>query len=114
MFPDYIIFVLWDPFADNNDKLSLYVVNDTRKGTILSRATQTKADLEEKNNERKNDKVNNRSLLIEEDIKLEMRKVQQDRVKQNTQEINIVSISFYDSTLVNKNPLQKDAQRLDI
>ena len=62
IFPSYMAFVAWGPFADPNERLLLFMNQDALNNLALGRAAKRKADMEINEIERALDAVNNRGF----------------------------------------------------
>ena len=89
-FPSYMSFVLFGPFAEENDRLSIFEPSDAPKVT-QPRVKKRKSDVNEKMDERNNDTNNNRGYSTDQRISIEALKLQKLNHVQTTNESNLVA-----------------------
>ena len=71
IFPDYMVFVAWGPFAKPNERHLIFVTQDAPKNMALGRAAKRKAESELNQSERVSDSVNNRGFSTDQQISIE-------------------------------------------
>ena len=76
IFPGFMAFIVWGPFAEPNDRLSLFDTSDASTGKAKSRAEKRSAEQMIKNEVRSNDTVNERGYTVDQRISYESLKLQ--------------------------------------
>ena len=97
MFPGFMSFMVWGPFAEPNDRLSLFNTSDGKKGGGKSRAEKRKADKLVKDQNRKDDNSNQRGLTIDQKISYEAVLIQQKTHMQQQNESTMVGLIAHES-----------------
>ena len=90
-------FMVWGPFAEPNDRLSLFNTSDENEKGGKSRAKKRKADKLEKDQNRKDDNSNERGLTIDQKISYEALLIQQKSHVQHQNESTMVGLIAHEA-----------------
>jgi hypothetical protein len=71
MFPGFMAFMVWGPFADPSNRLPIFYVGDACKSTVMTKVVKGKSDALLKSKERSNDTEHNRGYTINQRISYE-------------------------------------------
>lgn len=96
-FPGFFAFVVFGPFADPNDRLACFEIEDLQKAA--SRAAKRKAELIEKEKDRANDDHNKRGFTTDQKINMEALTLQRLAHEQTTKESNLVALIAHESAI---------------
>ena len=96
-FPGFFAFVIFGPFADPNDRLACFEIEDLQKAA--SRAAKRRAELIEKEKDRANDDHNKRGFTADQKINMEALTLQRIAHEQTTKESNLVALIAHESAI---------------
>ena len=99
IFPGYMAFVAWGPFAEPNDRLLLFVTQDAPKNMTLGRAAKRKADLKLNESERSTDSQNHRGFNTDQRISIEGLYLQKQMHRQQSAESSMISTIAHEQAI---------------
>ena len=99
IFPSFMAYVLWGPFAIESDKLSLFCTDDAPKSTVMSRAAKRKAVLQKKKEERENDRSAIHGFSTDQRINIQALNISQKRLEHQKNQSFLVSLSIQESAM---------------
>mmetsp|Transcript_8139 Transcript_8139/g.10341 ORF Transcript_8139/g.10341 Transcript_8139/m.10341 type:complete len:445 (-) Transcript_8139:187-1521(-) len=94
IFPGFMAFMVWGPFAEPNDQLSLFMTSDRNYGGGKGRAEKRKARKIEKDIIRKDDNANERGMTIDQKISYESLLMQKENQIHLKNESNLTAIGM--------------------
>ena len=99
IFPSFMAYVLWGPFAEDKDKLSLFCTDDAPKAAVKSRAEKRKEALQLKKVERENDRSTVRGFSTDQRINIQALNISQKRLDHQRNQSFLVSLSIQESAM---------------
>ena len=99
IFPGYMAFVAWGPFAEPNDRLLLFLTQDAPKNMAMGRAAKRKADMELNESERASDSGNNRGFSTDQRISIEGLYLQKKIQLQQSAEASMISLIAHERAI---------------
>jgi len=100
IFPGYMAFRLWGPFASPEDRLTIFENADAPKNAgAIGRAAKQKIDLEIKEHDRSSDQQSNHGFSTDQRIIIEGLLVQKKIQKQQEIESSMVALIAYDRSI---------------
>jgi len=99
IFPSFMAFVLWGPFAIDSEKLSLFCTDDAAKSTVASRAQKRKMALQLKKEERAGDRSAVRGFSTEQRINLEALDISKQKLQHQKNQSFLVSLAIQESAM---------------
>jgi hypothetical protein len=97
MFPGFMAFMVWGPFANESNRLPIFNVGDACKSTVIPRAEKRKSDALLKSKERSNDSGHNRGYTIDQRISYESLMLQKKSQDQVSNEAALVALIAHES-----------------
>ena len=97
IFPSFMAYVLWGPFAIESSKLSLFCLADAPKTAVMSRSAKRKAALQLKKDERDNDRSAIRGFSTDQRINIRALDISQKRLEHQKNQSFLVSLSLQES-----------------
>ena len=99
IFPGYMAFVAWGPFAEPNDRLLLFTIQDAPKNMTLGRAAKRKADQKLNESERSTDSKNHRGFNTDQRISIEGLYIQKQMHRQQSAESSMISTIAHEQAI---------------
>ena len=113
-FPGFFSFMTFGPFVPKDKRLSLLEITDPHKDIVKSRAQKRKAEKIEKDTKRASDIENDRGLSTDQQLQVEMLKIQKQRDQDRNKETLLVGLNMQESAISRQiDMFERRAIRLD-
>lgn len=98
-FPGFIAFVVYDPFVDDNNRLTCFELSNAPPSSNKGRANKRNQDEFEKGIAYSNDNVNKRDLILDQRVSAKSLQLQKLLHDQTKNESNMIELMGYSATL---------------